>query len=362
MPTEEHAETGTATAPGYALHPGDALDVYCAWPTPATIISDGAYGVGGFPGDPRTPETLVGWYEPHVRAWSRAAAPATTLWFWNTEVGWATVHPLLVANDWEYQQAITWDKGIGHIAGNVNSRTIRRFPVVTEVCVFYSRRLSLKSQGTTLPAREWIRAEWARSGLPFREANVACGVKDAATRKYLAQDWLWYFPPPEAMARLADYANKYGDPSGQPYFSLDGLTPVTADHWSRLRYTWNHEHGLTNVWTHPALRNGERFKGVGKRHAPRVHNPTPGVASAHLNQKPLVFMSRILGACTAPESVVWEPFGGLCSAVVAAIRLGRQGYAAEPHPDFYALASQRLADVHAEVNGEGRLFGAASAL
>jgi len=34
------------------LHAGDALDVYATWPTPAAIVSDGAYGIGGFPGDP----------------------------------------------------------------------------------------------------------------------------------------------------------------------------------------------------------------------------------------------------------------------------------------------------------------------
>ena len=41
------------------LRHGDALDGYTSWPTPATIISDGAYGVGGFPGDPRTPDGLA---------------------------------------------------------------------------------------------------------------------------------------------------------------------------------------------------------------------------------------------------------------------------------------------------------------
>ena len=40
------------------------------------------------------------WYRPHVETWSRAARPATTLWFWNTELGWATVHPLLRDVPW----------------------------------------------------------------------------------------------------------------------------------------------------------------------------------------------------------------------------------------------------------------------
>lgn len=37
--------------------------MYPGWPTPSTIISDGAGSVGGFPGDPRTPETLAEWYD-----------------------------------------------------------------------------------------------------------------------------------------------------------------------------------------------------------------------------------------------------------------------------------------------------------
>ena len=61
--------------------------------------------------------------------WRRGVGtPGHHLWFWNTEVGWATVHPLLVASGWDYLQVITWDKGVAHIAGNVNGKTIRRFP------------------------------------------------------------------------------------------------------------------------------------------------------------------------------------------------------------------------------------------
>lgn len=50
------------------LYEGDVQDVYAEWPTPAAIVSDGAYGVGGFHGDPRTPQNLAEWYRPHVEA------------------------------------------------------------------------------------------------------------------------------------------------------------------------------------------------------------------------------------------------------------------------------------------------------
>src|SRR5215470_11716960 len=80
---------------GFDLFRGDALNAYRDWPAPATIVSDGAYGVRGFHGDTIGPEALPRWYRPHIAAWAAAAGPATTLWFWNTELGWASVHPVL---------------------------------------------------------------------------------------------------------------------------------------------------------------------------------------------------------------------------------------------------------------------------
>ena len=343
----------------YVLHRGNALDAYSRWPGPATIVSDGAYGVRGFHGDTTGPDGLVMWYKSHVEAWSRAAHPATTLWFWNTEVGWATVHPLITAHGWDYVQAVTWDKGIAHIAGNVNGKTIRRFPVVTEVCVLYQRRLELRGPDGALPVQQWLREEWRRSGLPLYKANEACGVKNAATRKYLTHDWLWYWPPGPMMEGLATYANEHGAASGWPYFSLDGKTPVTAKEWDSLRHHWNHAHGITNVWSRPPLHDGERLKGTMRRAAPRVYKPTGGSA-AHLNQKPLEFMERIIYAVTKPDDVVWEPFGGLASASVAAVALGRRPYAAEIDDHFAQLAEERLrlAMRERDVDAEGETITA----
>jgi site-specific DNA-methyltransferase (adenine-specific) len=326
------------------LYHGDVLQQYEAWPAPSLIVSDGAYGVGGFHGDPRTPEMLADWYRPHIETWARRSTPATTLWLWNTEVGWATVHPLLVHHGWEHVELNIWDKGVAHVAGNVNGDTIRRFPVVTEVCAFYRRRLELPSpDGTMLPAKRWLRAEWRRSGLALSLANDACGVRSAATRKYLTKDWLWYLPPPEMMQRMVDYAQAHGDPSGRPYFSLDGKHPVTMRAWRALRHPWSHQHGVTNVWSLPHLGGEERFRGNGERSAPRIHNPGRN-ATNHLNQKPLELMRRIVLAATAEGDVIWEPFGGLCSAAVAAVELGREPYAAELREGHVLAARARLSE------------------
>lgn len=331
----------TASPNSFQLHRGNVLTAYKKWDTPATIISDGAYGVRGFHGDTNGPDGLVDWYRPHVEAWTEAAHPATTLWFWNTEVGWATVHPLLVEHGWEYVQTITWDKGLAHIAGNVNGRTIRTFPVVSEICVLYRRRFSVETDDGPMPVKKWLRHEWQRAGLSLNLANDVCGVRNAATRKYLTQDWMWYWPPGAMVEKLAIYANDHGGKTGWPFYSLDGESPVTAKQWDSLRYHWTHQHGFTNVWQRGPLHDGERLKGTLRRAAPRVYKPTSG-SSTHLNQKPLEFMERLVRAVTQPEDVVWEPFGGLASGSVAAIALGRRAFVAEIDREFAKIAYERM--------------------
>ncbi|EKF17466.1 DNA methyltransferase [Nitratireductor pacificus] len=309
---------------------GDSMTCYAQWPKPTAIIADGPYGLAKFPGEPHTADGLDEWYAPHVAEWSKAAMPETTLWFWCSELGWAEVHRVLKMHGWKYKAAHIWNKGIGHIAGNVNGDTIRGFPVVTEICVQYVRDWKLATEtGDLLPLKQWLRHEWQRSGLPLYRTNEACGVKNAATRKYFTQCHLWYFPPADKMELLAAYATKNGAPTDRPYFSLDGKAPLDAEQWSRMRAKWSHAHGITNVWDEPAVRGDERLR-------------AQGLKSVHINQKPLRLMERIINASTEAGDVIWEPFGGLCSATVGAMRTGRQGYAAEVLPDFYTAAVRRL--------------------
>jgi site-specific DNA-methyltransferase (adenine-specific) len=311
------------------LYNADVSELYAAWDTPVVIVSDGAYGIGGFAGDPAEPEALPEWYEPHVKAWSAKATPLTTLWFWNTEVGWANVHPVLIKHGWQYTSCNIWDKGIGHVAGNSNTSTLRKFPVVTEVCVQYAKRASFNAGERRLTMKEWLRYEWERTGLPLQKANSACGVKVAASRKYLARDGQWYFPPSSAFERLAAYANQRGDPGGRPYFALDGQV-CTGERWSRMRPKFACPVGITNVWLEPAVRGSERLKQKRK--------------CAHLNQKPLRLFDLIVRVSSDEGDVVWEPFGGLCTGAIAAYRLKRRSHSAELRSDFYHLAAQRLQD------------------
>ncbi len=327
---------------------GDSLYASLNWPAPDVIIADGPYGLGKFPGDPDTTKSLAQWYAPHAAEWSRRAKPGTTLWFWNSEIGWATVHPILEINGWDYQECCVWNKGVAHVAGNCNSKTIRGIPVVTEVAVRYVKRVMLQSvEGNLLSMKKWIRAEWLRSGLPMNRSNEACGVKNAATRKYLTQCHLWYFPPPDAMLRMAAFCEMNGGPNGgRPYFSIDGRHPLTAEAWDDLRSKWNHSHGLTNVWESPAVHGNERVK--------------CGEGYLHANQKPLELLDLQIRASSDPGDVVWEPFGGLCSASVSAVRNNRIFCTAEINPEYFDASVSRLTDAwKAQRKSSGRSNAAA---
>lgn len=319
---------------------GDALGFYDFWEVPTVIVSDGPYGVNGFPGDLLSNVGLDRWYEPHIKKWSEKSTPLTTLWFWNTELGWATVHPILEKYGWEYISCCIWDKGMSHVAGNVNTKTIRHLPVVTEVCVQYVKKPFFKVNDSNFTMKEWLRYEWARTGLPFSKTNDACGVKNAATRKYFTKCHLWYMPPPDAFEKIASFANNYGDPKGKPYFSIDGNKAIDKETWAKMRSKFYCPVGITNVWHHSQLRGKERLKDNQK--------------AIHLNQKPLELIKRIIAMVSDKDDVVWDPFAGLCTSAIASYDLERVCYCSEINDVVYDIAKTRLIE-HLQ-NSSQRLF------
>ena len=312
------------------IHNDNVLSLYGEWETPDVIISDGGYGVSGFQGDAKEPSELKSWYEPHIQAWSKFAKSGTTLWFWNTEIGWATVHPILDQCGWEYISCNVWNKGLNHIAGNCNLPTLKHFPIVTEICVQYAKRPEFKVNEKNLTLKEWLRYEWERTGLSFYKANEACGLANAATRKYLTKCHLWYAPPGEHFERMVIYANEYGKEEGKPYFSLNSKYPITRQRYEKLFPKFDGKYGITNVWEHPPLHNGERIKIFGSQKC------------AHLNQKPLKLIKTIIEVSSKPCDVIWEPFGGLCTAGLASYITNRRALCAEIDKEIFGIAVKRF--------------------
>ena len=126
---------------------------------------------------------------------------------------------------------------------------------------------------------------------------------------------------PERLAELAPEASA-------------GRFPVVSElaaHYVRAdgHPKWHSPAGLTNVWSVPSNRGAERLR-------------DSGGGLVHPNQKPLLLMERLIAASSDPGDVVWEPFGGLCSGLIAAARAGRSGYGAEVSPEYYRLARERI--------------------
>ena len=238
---------------------------------------------------------------------------------------------MLERHGFRYVNANVWNKGMAHVAGNVNTGRIRRFPVVSELCVQYVFEARL--DGLSLKA--WLLREWRRTGLTLREANTACGLKDAAVRKYLVQSHLWYFPPEAMFERLVSHANAHGRPEGRPYFSLDGARSMTGVEWSQQRSKFRCPHGVTNVWDRATLHGSERIS-------------APNGRAVHLNQKPLELIERLVRASTDEGDVVWEPFGGLFTGALAARRLGRRAHACELDATYFHYGLQRFTE-HAAI-------------
>lgn len=309
----------------------DSINNYHNWAVPTVIISDGPYGVRGYKGDLSSTVGLAEWYEPHIVEWSKYATAHTTLWFWCTEQGWATVHPILLKYGWEFKSCNVWNKGLSHVAGNVNTKTITHLPVVTEVCVQYTKTPIFTIDNKKVSMKEWLRYEWKRTGLPYSKTNIACGVKDAATRKYFTTDPnLWYMPPSEQFEKIVNYANTYGKKSGKPYFSIDGISPLNAKEWTLLRPVFKCPIGTTNVWDVPQLRDKERVKDNQK--------------AVHFNQKPLKLISTIIEISSDVGDVVWDPFGGLFTTAIACFNLKRFCYSSEINQETYKSGEKRVAN------------------
>ena len=98
-----------------------------------------------------------------------------------------------------------------------------------------------------------------------------------------------------------------------------------------MRTKFTCPHGYTNIWQKNSLRGTERIKA-----------PKTASKSAHLNQKPLDLMKLIIEATTDEGDVIWEPFGGLFSASLAARMLGRKAFSCELDPDYYQLGIHRF--------------------
>jgi site-specific DNA-methyltransferase (adenine-specific) len=115
-----------------------------------------------------------------------------------------------------------------------------------------------------------------------------------------------------------------------PYFSVDGKKPLTKEKYKQLFPKFEADYGVTNVWEHPPLHTSERIKIPGSN------------KYAHLNQKPLKLIKMIIEASSGEGDIVWEPFGGLCTAGLASCLTGRKAFCAEIDEGIFETVVDRF--------------------
>jgi DNA modification methylase len=123
----------------------------------------------------------------------------------------------------------------------------------------------------------------------------------------------------------------------------------------RAAYHWQHE----CAWY--AVRKGKNAGWRGGRDQTTVwHAPSPimplgakddDAVTAHPTQKPLVLFERPILNHTKPGEVVYEPFAGSGTQLIAAEKLGRRCFALELDPGYCDLIRQRYEDFR-RGNGE----------
>ena len=347
---------------------GDCLDVLRELPDGCATLAivDGPYNMRKADWDKFASwPAFAEWYRPLWEQLSRVLRDNCSLYVFGTFQGLAALKPDLdgIGGGWRFVNYIVLHREAIYLKKFDPDKFRSWLPGHYEDCIFYAReRVDISAlawwevctarkvcpngvpmQGNTL--LEYLESERLRSGTNKLDCNVACGFSPTAggmaSRHYFSASQ-WQLPTREHYLALRDLFNARGNGSG-PYLvrSWDDLRREYEDlrreyedlrrEYEGLRYVFNPQQGVTDVWDVPICAGAERVKAADG-------------TTAHVAQKPLSIMRRIIEASSNEGDTVIEPFAGTGTACVAAATLGRHFIGIEREPEYVAIAEARLAD------------------
>jgi len=295
-----------ANGAGWEVHQACALDVASSMPDDhfSLAIIDGPYAMNKAEWDRLSVADLPEWYRPHLEAAGRILAPSASLYLWNTSEGWAALHPLLLSLGWTFRSLITWDKGVGFMAGKCDVGSLRTWYDVTEVCGFYQRE-NIPFDEVFGSMAQMMEDERAKTGVSRAAIDAASGCSNVSQYWWQARDWRC--PTREMWSLLQSVSSGFDwDWADVKRMEADARSMHEA---SRPAFTA--PLGLSNVWRHGQVSGPERLKG-------------DNGAALHPCQKPLSFAERMVKASTRPGERVWVPFGGTCREALACANIARR--------------------------------------
>ncbi len=326
---------------------GDCLDVLRELPDgcAALAIVDGPYNMRKADWDKFDSwDAFREWYRPLLEQLSRALRDNCSLYVFGTFESLAALKPDLDAmgSGWKFVNHIILHREAVYLKKFDPGKFRSWLPGHYEDCLFYARERvdisALAWDGVTREdntIRAYLNAERERAGVSREECNRAfsayagktSGCIDRSVCEHYWQRSQWMLPTRDVYENVL-----------RPLFNTRGNGPCQylARPWEDLRreyeglrYTFNPQQGITDVWDVPICAGAERIKLNGQ--------------TAHVAQKPLAIMRRIIQASSNEGDTVVVPCSGLGSAEVACVETGRHFIGIERDAGYCAIAEQRIA-------------------
>ena len=298
------------------------------------VVADPPYGMGkekdGVANDNLYGEKL----DAFQMAWWKAGRPYLTdnasAYIWgNAEDLWRLWYAggLKDSERLTLRNEIVWAKGDAGAGGisHQGMEGLRLYPQETERCLFF---MLGEQEMSTNADNYWEGWEPIRSYLDTERKQM--GWSDGRVRQWLGMNGhdthlfsisQWRFLSPEQYAILQEKAQ------GQA-FKRD-YDILKRDFLALRAYFDNTHENMTDVW------NFSRVQGNG-----RCGHPTP---------KPVKMMKRILKSSSPPDSLIYDPFMGSGSTLIAAQLLNnRRVYGCEISPAYCEMIIHRWQDTTAQ--------------
>jgi DNA modification methylase len=93
------------------------------------------------------------------------------------------------------------------------------------------------------------------------------------------------------------------------------------------------------------LENGPHYFVADRTHGSVFEIDKPHLSDMHPTCKPVELIARMIANSSRPGEIVYDPFCGSASTILAAHQLGRIGYGCEIDPGYVAVALERLATI-----------------
>lgn len=317
---------------GDSTDPAD-VDAVLAGALADLVHADPPYGMGkeadGVQGDNVYGEKLDAFQLSWLRLALARSVSNCSLYVWgNAPDLWRLWYRggLNTLDDLVFRNELVWAKGT---AIGQNSNDMQTFPPETERCLFFMRGLRFASRLTKSefnshyePVRAWLAAQLELLGWKNKDVHRITKTKGMAGHWFTKSQFQVIQRQHYDALRAAALGKGFG-PSYTEFLAqfADDIAAAEQQHEESRAFFDNTHENLTDVWQFPRVRGAERF--------------------GHATPKPVAMLARAILSSCPKGGLVFEPFLGTGSTLIAAGMLERRCAAIEVEPRFVDVAVQR---------------------